>query len=61
MHGPYAEGSTVVVKSSVDPQKKIYACKIIDFNQLSGRDLQGAFNEIRISSMLRSDYCVKHY
>ena len=56
-----AEESSITIKPFVDPEKKIYACKIFKFKHLSESDLLRALNEIKINDMLHSLYAPKHY
>ena len=49
------------MKPFVDPEKKIYACKIFELRHLCESDLQRALNEIKINDMLRSKYCPKQF
>lgn len=54
------EGKTKV-RSTVDPDKPIYAAKIFDVENFDEKSLQTIFKEVKINSMVSSDYCVRHY
>ena len=56
-----ADGSTQTVKPYVDQTKKIFACKIYDTENFAKEDLEMVFKEVKINSMLRSEYCIRHY
>ena len=47
------------VRSTVDPTKKIYACKIIEISDVSQDDLDCIHKEVRIHGMVRSPYSVR--
>ena len=49
------------VRSTVDPKKKIYACKIFDTSGFEENDLQQVFREVKIHSMINSSHCIKHH
>ena len=47
------------VRSTVDPTKKIYACKIIEIADISQEDLACIHKEVRIHGMVRSPHSVR--
>ena len=47
------------VRSTVDPSKKIYACKIIDISDISQDDLDCIHKEVKIHGMVRSNHAVR--
>ena len=47
------------VRSTVDPKKKIYACKIMEISDVSPDDLECIHKEVRIHGMVRSLYSVR--
>jgi hypothetical protein len=47
------------VRSTVDPTKKIYACKIIEIADISEDDLKCIHKEVRIHGMVRSSHSVR--
>ena len=49
-----------VVRSTVDTDKTIYACKVIDSKNFEESEMQQVFKEVKIHSMIDSDYCIKH-
>ena len=51
----------LVVSPHIDPEKKIYACKIYETDRCSKDDLLRICKEININKMLESNYCLKHY
>jgi len=53
------EGKPQAVRSSVDPSKKIYACKIIEIADISQDDLDCIHKEVRIHGMVKSEYSVR--
>ena len=53
------ENDKLVVRPNVDPEKKIYACKIYETDRCSKDDLLRISKEIKINSMLDSNYCSK--
>ena len=54
-------GSAPVVRSTVDASKTIYACKIFDAERFTEEDMQHVLKEVKIHSLLHSDYAIKHY
>ena len=54
----YPEHEKLVVRPYVDPEKKIYACKIYETDRCSEDDFYRAFKEIKINNMLESINCV---
>lgn len=50
---------TQAVRSTVDPTKKIYACKIIEIGDISKEDLDCIHKEVRIHGMVKSDHSVR--
>lgn len=50
-----------VVRSTVDATKPIYACKVIDTEAFSEPEMQAVFKEVKIHSLVQSNYCVKHF
>ena len=59
--GSYSDQDRIVVRPSVDPEKTIYACKIFDIERCSKDDLLRIFKEIKINTMLDSQFCLKYY
>ena len=55
------KGEQQVVRSTVDTSKVIYACKIFDTASFSAEDMQAVFKEVKIHSMVRSEYSIRHY
>ena len=49
------------MRSKVDPEKPIYAAKIFDVENFDEKSLQTIFKEVKINSMVSSEYCVRHY
>ena len=49
------------VKPHVDVSKPVYACKIFETESFNEEDLQIVFKEVKINSMVRSDYCIRHH
>jgi len=47
------------VRSTVDPTKKIYACKIIEISDISADDLACIHKEVKIHGMVRSPHAVR--
>lgn len=47
------------VRSTVDPEKKIYACKIIEIADISPEDLACIHKEVRIHGMVRSPHSIR--
>lgn len=47
------------VRSTVDPTKKIYACKIIEIADISKEDLDCIHKEVRIHGMVKSPHSVR--
>ena len=47
------------VRSTVDPSKKIYACKIIEIADISQEDLDCIHKEVKIHGMVRSPHAVR--
>ncbi len=47
------------MRSTVDPTKKIYACKIIEIADISQDDLNCIHKEVRIHGMVRSEHSVR--
>ena len=50
-----------MVRSTVDAEKKIYACKIFDTESFSEEDMQMVFKEVKIHSLIRSEYAIRHF
>ena len=50
-----------IVRSTVDTDKTIYACKVIDSENFQEAEMQQVFKEVKIHSMIQSDYCIKHF
>lgn len=50
-----------MVRSTVDLEKKIYACKIFDTETFNEEDMQLVFKEVKIHSLVRSNFSVRHY
>ena len=55
------KGAQQTVRPHVDPTKTVYACKIFDVENFNEDDLQIVFKEVKINSMVRSDYCIRHH
>ena len=49
------------VRRDVDPSKPIYACKIYDTEKFVKEDLDMVIKEVKINSMVRSEFCVRHF
>lgn len=47
------------MRSTVDPTKKIYACKIIEIADISKEDLACIHKEVKIHGMVRSNHSVR--
>ena len=47
------------MRSTVDPTKKIYACKIIEIADISKEDLACIHKEVKIQGMVRSPHSVR--
>lgn len=52
-------GKKTSVRSTVDPSKRIYACKIIEIADVGADDLECIHKEVRIHGMVRSPYSVR--
>ena len=50
-----------VVRSTVDHTKRIYACKCFDITNFTEEDMKLVFKEVKIHSLVRSDYTIRHY
>ena len=49
------------MKSTVDIDKPVYACKIIDTASLSEIEMNRIFKEVKIHNLIRSEYAIRHY
>ena len=58
--GSTKTGGKQTVRSTVDPSKTIYACKIFDTETFSEESMQIIFKEVKINNLVNSDYCVRH-
>ena len=59
--GSYSDQDRINVRPSADPEKTTYACKIFDTERCSKDELLRMFKEIKINTMLDSQFCVKYY
>ena len=59
--GEGATGAVQTVRSTVDIDKTIYACKIFETESFGEEELQQVFKEVKIHSMVTSDYAIKHH
>ena len=58
--GSTKNGGKQTIRPTVDPEKTIYAAKIFDVENFSEESLQIIFKEVKINSLVNSNYCVRH-
>ena len=55
------DGKKRTFRSKIDYTKKIFACKIYDTENYAQDELDLVFKEVKINSMVRSDYCIRYH